>query len=230
MRRPILLGAALAALALTAVVPAATAKTPTADGARMTVDVQVKRIDARRARTVAQGTVTATLTDLSGNTTRIRQPVRLSQIRAGSCRILQLVLDELDLTLLGLNVHLDKVDLRITGNARGGVLGRLFCRLAKSTSASARDAAADSINARLRKRPLRMVGFTVPISPKTTTAQAQPPRCQVLNLVLGPLDLDLLGLIVQLNKVKLDITAIRGGGVLGDLFCDLSGPNQQPQQ
>jgi hypothetical protein len=54
--------------------------------------------------------------------------------------------------------------------------------------------------------------------------------CQVLNLVLGPLDLNLLGLVVQLygpqrnQPVTLTITATRGGGVLGDLFCGLSGP------
>jgi hypothetical protein len=32
-----------------------------------------------------------------------------------------------------------------------------------------------------------------------------------------------LGLRVQLNQVQLDITAIPGGGLLGDLLCALSG-------
>jgi hypothetical protein len=44
----------------------------------------------------------------------------------------------------------------------------------------------------------------------------------VLNLVLGPLHLDLLGLVVDLNQVNLTITATPGGGALGDLFCSLS--------
>ena len=43
--------------------------------------------------------------------------------------------------------------------------------------------------------------------------------CQVLSLDLGPLDLNLLGLRVQLNAVHLLITAIPGGGLLGDLLC-----------
>lgn len=47
--------------------------------------------------------------------------------------------------------------------------------------------------------------------------------CQVLNLVLGPLDLKLLGLHVHLNQVVLDITANPAGGLLGQLLCDLSG-------
>jgi hypothetical protein len=47
--------------------------------------------------------------------------------------------------------------------------------------------------------------------------------CPVLTLTLGPLDLNLLGLRVQLNRVNLRITAIPGGGLLGDLLCGLSG-------
>lgn len=43
--------------------------------------------------------------------------------------------------------------------------------------------------------------------------------CDILTLVLGPLDLNLLGLRVQLNQVELEITAIPGGGLLGDLLC-----------
>ncbi len=44
--------------------------------------------------------------------------------------------------------------------------------------------------------------------------------CQILHLVLGPLDLDLLGLQVHLNQVVLDITAQQGpGNLLGNLLC-----------
>ena len=50
----------------------------------------------------------------------------------------------------------------------------------------------------------------------------------MLSLSLGPLDLNLLGLRVQLNNcaggpVTVDITAIPGGGLLGDLLCNLNG-------
>ncbi|OBK73191.1 hypothetical protein A5650_22175 [Mycobacterium sp. 1164985.4] len=47
--------------------------------------------------------------------------------------------------------------------------------------------------------------------------------CDVLNLVLGPLHLELLGLIVDLNQVVLNITADPGGGLLGSLLCSLAG-------
>ena len=39
-------------------------------------------------------------------------------------------------------------------------------------------------------------------------------RCDILNLVLGPLDLDLLGLEVHLNRVILNIVAVSGAGNL----------------
>ena len=47
--------------------------------------------------------------------------------------------------------------------------------------------------------------------------------CDVLNLVLGPLHLNLLGLIIDLNQVVLDITADPAGGLLGGLLCALAG-------
>jgi hypothetical protein len=48
--------------------------------------------------------------------------------------------------------------------------------------------------------------------------------CNILNLVLGPLDLNILGLRVQLNQVKLDITAVPGAGnLLGNLLCAVAG-------
>lgn len=44
--------------------------------------------------------------------------------------------------------------------------------------------------------------------------------CPILHLVLGPLDLNLLGLKVHLNRVVLDITAQSGpGNLLGNLLC-----------
>jgi hypothetical protein len=46
--------------------------------------------------------------------------------------------------------------------------------------------------------------------------------CDILHLELGPLDLNLLGLVVHLDQVVLDITAQQGGGLLGDLLCSLA--------
>ena len=48
--------------------------------------------------------------------------------------------------------------------------------------------------------------------------------CDILNLVLGPLDLNLLGLEVHLNQVVLDIVGATGAGnLLGNLLCAVAG-------
>jgi hypothetical protein len=48
--------------------------------------------------------------------------------------------------------------------------------------------------------------------------------CDILHLVLGPLDLNLLGLVVHLDQVVLDITAETGAGnLLGNLLCAITG-------
>jgi hypothetical protein len=66
----------------------------------------------------------------------------------------------------------------------------------------------------------------------TTTAAAAPTTlaggggggCDVVNLVLGPLHLDVLGLNVDLNQVVLDIVAQSGAGKLvGNLLCAITG-------
>jgi hypothetical protein len=47
--------------------------------------------------------------------------------------------------------------------------------------------------------------------------------CQILDLTLGPLHLDLLGLVVDLNQVHLTITAQQGpGNLLGNLLCSVA--------
>jgi hypothetical protein len=48
--------------------------------------------------------------------------------------------------------------------------------------------------------------------------------CDILHLELGPLDLDLLGLVVHLDKIVLDIDAQSGpGNLLGNLLCAVAG-------
>jgi hypothetical protein len=57
-----------------------------------------------------------------------------------------------------------------------------------------------------------------------TTPPPQPTACPILHLDLGPLDLNLLGLRVQLNEVVLDVTAVPGpGNLLGNLLCAVAG-------
>ena len=230
MRKQLAVFAVLAvAMALALTAPAALAAPASAGSGgraaqargKLKVVVQVDRFYMRGRRTLANGTLTTSLTQVGGQNTVLRSPVTLSASSGGSCSILNLNLNELTLNLLGLNVHLDKVVLTVTGKAHGGVLGSLFCKLAHARITGKR-AAVQSLNAGLRSHPLTPLSFSVPIQQKVTAAQSPAPSCQVLTLILGPLNLNLLGLEVDLNKVNLVITAVRGQGALGDLFCQLS--------
>jgi hypothetical protein len=54
----------------------------------------------------------------------------------------------------------------------------------------------------------------------TSTLLGASGSCTILHLELGPLDLNLLGVMVHLNRVVLDITAQAGpGNLLGNLLC-----------
>lgn len=68
-------------------------------------------------------------------------------------------------------------------------------------------------------------GTTHTISATPTALPVQlPGTCPILHLTLGPLDLNLLGLTVHLNRVVLDLTAISGpGNLLGNLLCAIAG-------
>jgi len=154
--------------------------------------------------------------------------VRQFQSAQRICPILSLTLARLDLNLLGLIVHLDRVHLTITANSRGGVLGSLFCSLAHARvglGQKAKNLTKVAQHSSLHTKGIRMA---VPLY-RGTTGQLTTGRdapltiCPILDLTLGPLDLNLLGLMVHLDVVHLVITADSTGGVLGSLLCSLAG-------
>lgn len=65
---------------------------------------------------------------------------------------------------------------------------------------------------------------TVSDAPVTMPVALPTATCPILHLTLGPLDLNLLGLKVHLDRVVLDLTAISGpGNLLGNLLCAIAG-------
>jgi hypothetical protein len=81
------------------------------------------------------------------------------------------------------------------------------------------------LTAHIGQRAGTKSGVAIPISvqhPSTSSASTAA-SCPILHLVLGPLNLNLLGLHVTLNQVVLNITAISGpGNLLGNLLCGVS--------
>jgi hypothetical protein len=73
-----------------------------------------------------------------------------------------------------------------------------------------------------------ITGTGLPAGGSTFTAPVQslatPAGCTILTLDLGPLHLDVLGLVVDLNAIHLNITAQPGpGNLLGNLLCAVAG-------
>jgi hypothetical protein len=94
-----------------------------------TFDIQ--RFARRGDNLVAIGTLTGTFTNLAGETANVTRTVTATVTR-GTCQILHLELGPLDLDLLGLQIHLDKVVLNITAQAGpGNLLGNLLCAIAR---------------------------------------------------------------------------------------------------
>jgi hypothetical protein len=66
-------------------------------------------------------------------------------------------------------------------------------------------------------------------APSAFAITAAAATCPILNLDLGPLHLDLLGLVVDLNRVVLNIVAQSGAGnLLGNLLCAVTGLLDNP--
>ena len=66
--------------------------------------------------------------------------------------------------------------------------------------------------------------MTLPVPiPGVVGLQAQA-ICQVLNLVIGPIDLNLLGLRLQADSIRIRLIADSQGGILGQLLGSLAGP------
>jgi hypothetical protein len=152
------------------------------------------------------------------------------QVAGAACPILDLSLGPIDLTLLGLNVSTSQICLEVTAVPGGGLLGDLLCNVANllsptNTIAAVLEGLAETDRARVLNG---LTSVLNQVFDRLTANDANlAATCSVLSLSLGPLDLNLLGLRVQLNNcaggpVTVDITAIPGGGLLGDLLCGLT--------
>jgi hypothetical protein len=108
----------------------------------------------------------------------------------------------------------------VTGdNGRSKAVGRLTGVVTKKSGATER---VTKYGVRMPVRPgLSSVTGLPPVPGTVATSQV---GCEILDLVLGPLDLNLLGLEIHLDVVHLNITAVPGAGnLLGNLLCAVAG-------
>lgn len=82
----------------------------------------------------------------------------------------------------------------------------------------------DPTFAAVRTLRVRSINGTSLTGDSARTAAAAAPACDVLNLDLRPISLDLLGLQVDLSRVVLNVVAQSGAGnLLGNLLCAVVG-------
>ena len=92
----------------------------------------ITKFTQKNGQLFATGTLTASVLDAAGNITQniVRQVTLPVTNSSATCEVLHLELGPLDLSLLGLQVHLDKIVLDITADPTGGLLGNLLCSIA----------------------------------------------------------------------------------------------------
>jgi len=224
MRRILALLAAAFAVTLAAAAPASASEGAKRVG-KFTMATKITGIRAAAGGgLIATGTVVGKL-NAGGQVVRDRAPARFrvsQRRRNGSCNILALRLAPVHLALLGIRVDTSHISLDVTAQRRGGVLGRLFCTLANAQVRFPRAAIA-RLNRQLDEDPI-VTRSSAPV--RVATHQG---TCEILDLILGPLHIDLLGLVVDLygqtkrDPVHVSITGQPGHGLLGDLLCSLAG-------
>jgi hypothetical protein len=222
MRPHRLVFAALAATLALAIPASADAATSS-----LAMRAKISSFHATASGVVANGTLTGKLrsgTSVSRDSAPVKFRVAAAH-KGRRCDVITLRLAPLDLELLGVQVQTSHISLDVYAH-KGRVLGNLFCALARAKVRFPRVARA--LNARLDGRPLNVMA-TRTAMPARTAAKAQASSCQVLKLVLGPLHLDLLGLVVDLygkthsDPVIVTIDAQPNKGLLGQLLCGLAG-------
>ena len=104
----------------------------TSKGGKFTGNFTIKQFSVVNNQIVATGTLTGTILNGVGSVvgTILKTISLIVNFNGASCDILHLELGPLDLDLLGLQVHLDKIVLDITADPNGGLLGSLLCSVA----------------------------------------------------------------------------------------------------
>jgi hypothetical protein len=102
----------------------------------------------------------------------------------------------------------------VLADAQGNVVREVSRRIVQPVTKQAADAGTGTSTAPTSYTPAGFTPAAIPV----------PEGCDILNLVLGPLDLNLLGLAIVLQQVQLDIVAVPGAGaLLGNLLCAVAG-------
>jgi len=161
-------------------------------------------------------------TFVRGKAAAMRTPASLLQ-QQQLCTVLALALGPIHLELLGLIVDTNQIIVLIRADPTGGLLGDLLCDLPVGTAGGV--AATSKVAQKLTQaaRQSGLASGAVTTAEQEIVTQQLPPgpegACTVLDLVIAPIHLELLGLIVDTSEIHIRILADPNGGLLGSLLC-----------
>jgi hypothetical protein len=169
----------------------------------------------------------------------VQVPINLSVSHGSdlSSPILDLSLQPIHLNLLGLNLQTSPICLDITTHQGGGLLGNLLYNLGGALTSDSSPAMVLGALSPLQSlllsfgltQALNGAAAALSTSATTNTSPSVPPGAtDILDLTVGPLDLNVLGLQAHLDNcangpVIVDLFAQPGGGFLGQLLAGLGG-------
>jgi len=178
---------------------------------------------AKGLLTATGGTVTGTLAGLpfTTNITNFALQLLPGDATTAACSVLNLELAPIHANLLGLHVDTSPICLDITAFKGQGVLGDLLCGIAGGNIAG--------LSSSLLTNGLSQVlaGALNQAQPTQGEDTVCTGECEILDLSVGPVDLNLLGVNVHLDDcdngpVQVCVSATASEGLLGNLLCTVA--------
>jgi hypothetical protein len=121
----------------------------------------------------------------------------------------------------------------LTGTAKNGSKFTGKYTIERFVSKGGKLYSVGTVKGKLRGKKVTKHNVRLPATVGNATAQASqvplpplPPgnACSILSLDLGPINLNLLGLVVRTNQIQLRIDAVQAAGnLLGNLLCGITG-------
>jgi hypothetical protein len=195
--------------------------------------------------------VTGTIAGQNFTIPNVQVPITITPDTSGPCPILHLSLEIEDLNLLGLHVELNNshegpitVDINAIPSSQpgGGLLGDILCGLTGALNTGGLlgltgtnlTTFTGAVQSALNGVFDQLLGGMSPGSHHGGGHHGGGGRhggghqCDLVNLEVGPINLNVLGLEVATSGISLEVYAVRGssaqgGGLLGNLLCGLDG-------
>jgi hypothetical protein len=116
--------------------------------------------------------------------------------------------------------------VKVTGTAKNGKKLKANYTISRFIAKGNQTEAVGTLKGTIGKTHFTKRNVKLPVAPDAGSAQSAQvtPSCQILDLVINPINLNLLGLVVHTDTIHLNITAVPGAGnLLGNLLCGIVG-------